>query len=288
MLPNFFIVGAPKSGTTSLYNYLDHHPEVFMSAVKEPNFFSYDDTVKQNLYYKERGIEKLSDYEKLFETVSGQKIIGEASVSYLFYESVPNKIKNLVNQPKILMLLRNPVDRAYSHYFMDYKLRYVNDSFENVVYKKTVNKNAALHFQQYIELGLYYEQVKRYVDAFGKSNVKIYLYEDLTDNINALIADLYQFLDIDQSYIPNLEKKYNSYEAPRNGIVRLLYSVGWLRRGIKSLMPEGGVNGIKKILFSRKSENKNAATVSYLKSFYKNDIQQLEKLINRNLKSWYE
>src|SRR5882672_7527464 len=93
-LPNFFIVGAPKAGTTSLYFYLQRHPEVFMSPVKEPNFFSYDETIKQNLYHKEKGVGKLEDYRKLFSSANGHhKAIGEASVSYLFYPSVAEKIK---------------------------------------------------------------------------------------------------------------------------------------------------------------------------------------------------
>src|SRR5882672_9220913 len=115
-LPNFFIVGAPKAGTTSLYYYLSHHPEVFMSPVKEPNFFSYDETVKQNLYHKEKGVGKFEEYRQLFASSNGHhKAIGEASVSYLFYPSVPQRIHELVPKAKIIISLRNPVERAYSH-----------------------------------------------------------------------------------------------------------------------------------------------------------------------------
>lgn len=288
MLPNFFIVGAPKSGTTSLYHYLDHHPEVFMSPVKEPNYFSYEDTVQQNLYYKERGIGNLADYEKLFESVNGQKVIGEASVSYLFYENVPSRVSEKIPNAKILILLRNPVDRAFSHYFMDYKLRYINTSFEEVLYKKNKHVNQPLYYQQYIELGMYFSQVKRYLDAFGQNQVKIYIYEDLVNDVESLIKDLYTFLEIDLAYTSDLEKKYNSFEAPRNGLIRLIYSIGWLRRGIKKIVPQGGVSGIKNLFFSKTGGQKHESTIRYMKDLYKDDIIQLEKLIGRNLSTWYE
>ena len=90
--PNFFIVGAPKAGTTSLYHYLDQHPEVFMSQIKETNFFSIEEIKSQGLFYNEEKIKSLDQYLNLFKDVSNQKAIGEASVSYLFYNSVPTKI----------------------------------------------------------------------------------------------------------------------------------------------------------------------------------------------------
>src|SRR6185436_11499315 len=100
-LPNFFIVGAPKAGTTSLYYYLKRHPEVFMSHIKEPNYFAYDETVKQHLYHKEKGVGTFEEYKKLFATANGQyKAIGEASVSYLFYPSVAERIKKMVPQAR--------------------------------------------------------------------------------------------------------------------------------------------------------------------------------------------
>src|SRR5689334_14600377 len=103
-LPNFFIVGAPKAGTTSLYHYLKQHPEVYMSPVKEPNYFSYEETVKQNLYHKEKGVGTFEEYSKLFASANGRhKAIGEASVSYLFYASVPEKIKKAVPHAKIVI-----------------------------------------------------------------------------------------------------------------------------------------------------------------------------------------
>src|SRR6188508_1581564 len=146
-LPNFFIVGAPKAGTTSLYYYLKRHPEVFMSPIKEPNFFAYEETIKQNLYHKEKGVGTLEEYKDLFAEANGRhKAIGEASVSYLFYPPVPERIKQMVPDAKIIISLRNPVDRALSHYYMEYKLGYVNVPLEDILLKKTRHRNAHLWY----------------------------------------------------------------------------------------------------------------------------------------------
>src|SRR5438045_1184872 len=170
-LPNFFIVGAPKAGTTSLYHYLKNHPEVFMSPIKEPNYFSYEETVKQNLYHKEKGVGTFEEYAELFVSANGHhKAVGEASVSYLFYSSVPEKIKELIPDAKIIMSLRNPVERGTSHYFMEHKLGYVSESLDDIVFRKSKHKHAHLYYQQFVELGLYYQQVKRYIDIFGTEN----------------------------------------------------------------------------------------------------------------------
>src|SRR6185436_18154558 len=201
-LPNFFIVGAPKAGTTSLYYYLKRHPEVFMSPIKEPNFFAYDETVKQNLYHKEKGVGTLEEYKELFASVNGHhKAIGEASVCYLFYPSVAKKIKQMVPNARIIMSLRNPVERAYSHYYMENKLGYVSESLEDIVFKKSNHPNAHLYYQQFVELGLYHQQVKRYLDAFGTEQVKIFIHDDLNDKLESMILSVFDFLQIDNTHV---------------------------------------------------------------------------------------
>lgn len=289
-LPNFFIVGAPKAGTTSLYYYLKRHPEVFMSAVKEPNFFSYEETVRQNLYHKEKGVGTLEEYKKLFASANGHhKAIGEASVSYLFYPGVAEKIKCMVPGARIIISLRNPVERAYSHYYMEHKLGYVSESFEDIVFRKSKHHHADLFYQQFVELGLYYQQVKRYLDAFGKDQVKIFIHDDLTDKLEIMILAVFDFLGIDKTHIPSLEGRYNTYSIPRNSFFRKLYSQKGLRTFAKKLVPSEKVEAIKSIFLTRdKKADKNKASVDELKRIFTPDIKELEKLLNRNLCSWYE
>jgi len=289
-LPNFFIVGAPKAGTTSLYYYLRRHPEVFMSAIKEPNYFSYDETIRQNLYHKEKGVGDLAGYKKLFAEANGQyKAVGEASVSYLFYPSVPGRIRQMVPEAKIIMSLRNPVERAFSHYFMEHKLGYVNATLEDIVLKKTTHKYAHLWYQQYVELGLYYEQVKRYMEVFPKEQLCIFIYDELSENMHDSILRVFEFLGIDTSYMPELEGRYNTYSTPRNKLFHLLYSQKRLRTAARSLVPQKSIEAIKNIFLTRdKGGEKKQEVIEELRRIYLPDIQRLENLLHKNLSKWYE
>jgi len=178
MFPSFFIVGAPKAGTTSLYFYLKQHPEVFFPEVKELNFFSAPDILDQGLYYKTKIIRKLEAYEALYANAGNTQIRGDASVSYLLYPAVPPKIKEMVPDARIIIMLRNPVERAYSHYLMDKRLGYVKASFEDIITQRSTHKFQDLYYQQYVEVGLYADQVQRYLDSFGEKQVQIVLFED--------------------------------------------------------------------------------------------------------------
>src|SRR5262249_17361354 len=154
------------------------------------------------------------------------------------------KIYEAVPDSKIIIVLRNPVDRAFSHYFMEHKLGYVHLPFEKILMNNIKHKNAHLYYQQYVELGLYTQQVQRYLDVFGKDRVKVFIYEDLAFNMEKMILELFDFLDIDSSILPNLNEKYNSYSTPRNEIVRYLYSHRTLRMIARKMLPAGKVDQV--------------------------------------------
>ena len=196
---DFFIVGAPKAGTTSLYHYLDAHPDIEMSSKKEPDFFSDADLQKQGMYYSEVRINNLSKYNALFKREDVQ-LRGEASVSYLYYPDVPSKIKEYNSESKIIIMLRNPIDRAFSHYLMDYRLGLVTDSFETIINNKSKHKNAHLHYQQYLSVSEYYSQIERYLDVFGKSKVHIIDYENFKNNTEEIIKEVFIFLGLNSDF----------------------------------------------------------------------------------------
>ncbi len=286
MLPNFLIVGAPKAGTTSLYHYLSNHPEVFMSDPKEVNFFSWEEIDKQGLYYKYFKVKTLEEYEKLFENVKDEKAIGEGSVSYLFYPQTPKKIKELLPDVKIIILLRKPLDRGYSHYLMDYRLGLVDLPYEDIVFKKVNHKYLDLYYQQYVELGLYYEQVKRYLEIFGKEQVKIYFQEDLKNNTDEVIEDLYNFLGISNIKI-DTNKQHNAYTMPKNSFVKNLYRNNFVRGMASKLLPESLKEYISNKFFEKtKKPPINKKVKKYLLDIYNPDIEQLEKLLNKDLSQW--
>ncbi|NEO53881.1 MAG: sulfotransferase [Okeania sp. SIO3B5] len=125
-MPNFLMIGAPKAGTTSLYEYLKQHPQVYLSEIKEPHFFSFEgrtqgfnDPSRANFIRKK--VTKIEDYKKLFEEVKDEVAIGEASTSYIYIPEAVERIKKYVPDVKIIAILRNPADRAFSHYLQHRK-----------------------------------------------------------------------------------------------------------------------------------------------------------------------
>ena len=286
-IPNFFIVGTPKAGTTSLYFYLEEHPEIFMSPIKETNYFSYDEIKEQGLYYNEEHVRTLDEYMNQFAGVTQQKAIGEASVSYLFYPSVPGKIKAFNQDGRIIMILRNPIDRGFSHYLMDKRLGFVKSSLKDIVDRKDKSPQNDLYYQQYVSLGCYYDQVKRYIDIFGRDKVKIFLYEDVVKNINGVVKDVYNFLEVDADYTANTNKKHNTFLAPKNPLIEKLYASKYFRVMVKKMFGDGLQAWIKNTFFQKE---KKPALDPQLKAsmleIFKNDILNTSELIGRDLSKW--
>ena len=283
---DFFIVGAPKAGTTSLYHYLDAHPDIEMSSKKEPDFFSDADLQKQRMYYSEVRINNLSKYNALFKQEDVQ-LRGEASVSYLYYPDVPSKIKEYNSEAKIIIMLRNPIDRAFSHYLMDYRLGLVTDSFETIINNKSKHKNAHLHYQQYLSVSEYSSQIERYLDVFGKNKVHIIDYENFKNNTAEIIKEVFSFLGLNSDFSLNLSKKYNLYSMPKNRIIRYIYSFVMLRRIFSFLFPKKIVQYIRGVLFRVDKKPKiSAETRDFLIEFFHNDIQNLSRLLNKDFTKW--
>ena len=286
MKVDFFIVGAPKAGTTSLYHYLNEHPEIVMSRQKETDYFSDEDLQKQGLYYGKNRINTLEKYHSLFQNVD-QKKIGEASVSYLFYEDVPQKIKAYNSNGKIIIMLRNPVDRAFSHYLMDYRLGLISKSFESILENKKKDIKAALFYQQYIELGQYFGQVKRYIEKFGKENVTIIFYYDFKNHVVKEVQKVYEFLEVDSKYRAKIENKHNTYSMPKNNWIRLIYSFVSFRKILNRILPKRKVRKIKEKLFIKSKKPKLSDVLrARLINLYAHDIKQLEELLSVDLSQW--
>src|SRR5437667_3118215 len=165
--PNFFIVGAQNSGTTSLYGYLKQHPDVFMPALKEPHYFAQI-TPSHEQRYLRTIVRDEAAYLRLFLKAKGYPAIGEASPSYLWDANAPHRIRKAVPHAKIIILLRDPVERAYSHYLMD-----VREGRQDLPFLQALerdwnrSKKGWSVSQLYVELGLYAEQVRRYLEVFG-------------------------------------------------------------------------------------------------------------------------
>jgi hypothetical protein len=279
MKVNTFIVGAPKAGTTSLHHYLSQHTNVCMSSVKEPNYFSSKEV--SALFYNSICIDNSENYQKLFSD-DKKKIRGEASVSYLFYKDVPRRIHDYNSEAKIIIMLRQPIERAFSHYLMDCRLGFCSEKLEDILANP---KRFPQYFQQYLELGNYSSQLKRYLDTFGKEQVMIIFYEDFKADTQKVMTSLFNFLGIDKQQM-DLSIQ-NPFLATSNSIISNLYKLNWIRKGIKAVLPPRLLSLVKIKFFSSQNKPKILdLTEQKLKHFYEKDILQLEELLNIDLSRW--
>ena len=262
VLPNFLIVGAAKSGTTSLYHYLNEHPQIFMSPLKEPKFLSSDylkfPLLGTNDLISEKAIVKnFDEYQKLFIEAKDYKSIGEASPDTLYFHkgTVPT-IKKVLGEPRIIIILRNPVDRAFSNYTYQVISNREYLTFEQALdHEQHRIANNWSFIWGYQDLGFYYEQVKAFSDNFDQ--VKVCLYEDLESDPLKLVTDIYHYLGVDVSYIPDLEKIHNRSGIPKNRFLHSLLTKSspikkWIKPMILSLVSMEKIQRIRTKIFNQK------------------------------------
>ena len=205
--PNFFIVGAARCGTTSLWEYLRQHPDIYMPPVieqKEPSFFC-------DLY----GVEWWDFYLTLFEAGKGKKRIGEASTPYMSSPESASQIKAVVPDAKIIITLRNPVVRAYSLYKWMHHNGYEKlPSFREALDAEPKRKNDEAFKTNngqyyynflYFESGLYHDQVKRYLDLFPRNQIHISIFEEFIKEPLQGVQHLFRFLEVDAGFAPRIE-----------------------------------------------------------------------------------
>lgn len=309
-IPNFFIVGVVKGGTTSMYQYLAQHPEVYMSPIKETNFFSreaidestftrdYRHDVDVNLkeYLESDFREKIhiahvtsdEDYLKLFKKVNSEKAIGEISNSYILYPGVAEKIYAFNPQAKIIMILRNPAERAFSQYVMNLRQgKTLNKSFLHEILednKKPVQGWGASH--QYLSIGKYYEQVKRYYEVFPKEQIKVFFYDDYKSNPKAVMDELATFLNLNP-FTFNTQEKYNEAGMPRFSKLNYFINQFGVVSFVKKLVPREWRQSFKKAMYTEESIPKMTKEErKFLIDYYREDILKLEKLLQKDLSGW--
>ena len=221
--PNLFVVGAARAGTTSLWRYLGEHPEIFVSPVKEPNFFCS--------LRGEPSTEEVSDYLRLFSAARGEKLRAEASPLYLSRGCVPEAIRRVQPAAKIVISLREPVARTHSSY-----LSLVSDGVERRAFLQAVQDDLARRrvagCPRYVKPKLYSKGLRRYLKAFG-DQVFVLFFEDLVRDPAACLRDLFDFLGVDPSFADRLRATaHNRFRQPRNRAVEQLLGVRRLGRAV--------------------------------------------------------
>ena len=296
-LPNFLIVGAAKSGTSSLHNYLNQHPQVFMPSynkermkVKEPRFL-IKDLVQHRLH---NGIWTFEEYQSLFTDVKDEKAIGESTVLYLYYykHAIKNIIHYLGEDVKIIIMLRNPADRAYSafqHVSRGFK---ENNSFERSLEIETgrMEKEENLTpMVMYKEMGMYYEMVKAYMESF--KNVHIIFYEDFRDKIESEMNKTYNFLGISNNIEIDFITKHNvgGKRWKDEKMKHVFMKDNPIKSILKSVLPKKIRKGMRNKLVkasTNKVEPMKLETRKGLNDYFRQDVKKLSELLNKDLQHW--
>ena len=249
-LPDFLIVGAAKSGTTSLHMYLGQHPEVFLPHCKEPNYFALageslpkkgpaSPKVMQAIIYS-HCITDSDQYRQLFAAADPSQKCGEASVRYLYFEKAAERIRNAIPSAKCIAILREPVARLYSHYCMNVQYLLEPLGVLAAVEQEEARREAGWGWDyHYVNVGLYADQIERYFDLFGRDQVKVLFYDDFRKDARAVFREVCRHLEIDDQFEPDMSQRGKVTSRPRSKMLgRWLYWPGQGRQTLRRILPQ--------------------------------------------------
>lgn len=272
-LPNFLVIGAAKGGTTSLHHYLRHHPDIYLTPVKETNFFWTEAAT-----HGRRTAQTLSEYERLFAGATTEKAIGEISPQYLNSETAAERIRRDLPGVRLVVSLRNPAERAWSDYLGRVRILREGGSFEEAIRPG----------RPCLEGGFYFPRLKRYYDRFPREQIHVMLHDDYAADAHAALAALFEFLDVDPHVAIDTSTRHNSAALPRSA---LLNRVLWPSViAAQALVPHRwrGSGVLAAILAKtyRPAPSLAPEIRRHLINIYRDDISATAELIGRDLSRW--
>lgn len=293
-LPDFLLIGAPKAGSTTLNIALNQHPEIFMCPRKEVGFFWIhgDDSELQGpgtALMKNRVIRDTESYQKLFSGVRSEKRIGEASVRYISHPRAPKMIHHFIPETQLIAILRQPADRAFSSYLHARRegIEPCN-TFAEAIDQERKGLRDNWSTLRLLRPGYYYEALTRYTKLFDISNIHISLFDDLHSNPQALIKNIYNFLGVNDAFVADLTHHHNASGIIRNPISRWFWAKSkhlrayfrpYLNGNLKHSIYEWVIRDMEKLKIDPELRVE-------LTELYREDIEQLQELIRRDLDHW--
>lgn len=299
MLPNFLVIGGAKSGTTSLWNFLTQHPAIFMTTPKEPHFLCADEIrpyCQGPGDYKYGNID-LAEYQDLFKDACDETALGEASNSTLYFPGAIEQIKKHIPQAKLIAVLRQPADRAFSAYMhLRRDGRETVEEFAEAL--QLEDERIASNWSKiwhYRRAGFYYSQLQPFYETFPKDQLRVYLYDDFRNEPLGTVQDMYRFLGVDSAFKPDLTARANQSGVPKYGWLgaatrKLFERPNPLRSVARKLVKEE-----TRARFTRAIRSRNQVRLTIppdvrrdLTESFRDDILKLQDLIAKDLSSWLQ
>lgn len=276
--PNFLLIGAAKSGTTAVYRFLQQHPQVFLSEPKEPRFFAFEnhplnfggpcDEAWKREFYTDR-----DRYLALFDAAGDLSAVGEASVMYLSEPGTAARIHKYAPDMKIMAILRDPAERAYSNFvYMRAEGREDIEDFDSALRAEEQRRRANwISWFFYRGRGMYGAQLQPYYSLFDRSQIRVWLYEDLTNDPSRLMREMFAFLGVDESFQPDFSRKHNVTRIPARPwlgpVMRGRPWLDWLAAPKPAFPPD---------------------VRQRLRETFRDDLRLAEELIGRDLSAWWK
>jgi hypothetical protein len=267
MLPDFLGIGAQRAGTTWLYHCLNDHPQIGVAEQKELHFFDSG---------FDRGVEW---YERQFPDSGQFDVVGEVTPNYLNHPDAPERIARILPEARLIAILREPVSRAYSAYELFRQKRYARQSFHEVC---TVGSDL-------YNLGCYAGQLERFFEHFDRSQLGIWLYDELKAEPQTFLSQVYGFLGVDATFVPpSLRERANAILYPRTQ--KLLAGLG-LGRAMEAAKASGFGRWLKRRLAgsARRPRADNVLTDAQqaeIQALFAPEVDRLEELLGRDLSAW--
>ncbi len=292
MNPSFYVIGAYRSGTTTLYRLLRQHPGVFLPLEKEPNFFAVDGNPDASAVLQSRAVVDRDGYEALYRSATDQQRSGDISPEYLRNPYVAAHLASVVPEARLVAVLRNPIERAWSDFLLhrrdgNEQCETLTEALAQQTERTTGQDHRAGH---YIDSGMYAAQLQRYYDHFPAEQIQVHLFEDLKSDLQGTMSSIFDHIGVDSGFEVEQEAPINASGIPRNPVVAAALKARAYARPYVSRSVLERVRPVWDRVISRQLSRPSLSEADrvLLAEQYRQEIPALEQLLNRDLSHWLE